>query len=201
MSHTLQRFSGYALRENGLWLSDTTVGDATTARHGLLPKLPNDATKYIDGTGAWSVPAGGGGGGGGPIIETAYATSTDAHSTNSATEDINSMSLSITTAATGKLFCTFDFAGQIADTQWTHAFVRFVLDAAGTPVNGDYLTIVKKNESDGGTLLNRIFDHHLSWVFTGVSAATHTVKVQWSDQGSSLNYTFYERRLTVMSGT
>lgn len=42
---------------------DTTDLDVSTSRHGLAPKLPNDATKYLDGTGAYSVPGGGGGGG------------------------------------------------------------------------------------------------------------------------------------------
>jgi len=36
----------------------------TTSVKGLVPTAPNDATKYLDGTGGWSVPAGGGGGGG-----------------------------------------------------------------------------------------------------------------------------------------
>jgi hypothetical protein len=40
----------------------TTLNSSTTA-HGLLKKLSNVATQYMDGTGAWSVPAGGGGGG------------------------------------------------------------------------------------------------------------------------------------------
>jgi len=41
---------------------DTTDLDALITRHGLCPKLPNDVLKYLDGLGAWSVPAGGGGG-------------------------------------------------------------------------------------------------------------------------------------------
>lgn len=43
-------------------LADNTTGNATTGRHGYLKKLSNVATEYMDGTGAWSVPAGGGGG-------------------------------------------------------------------------------------------------------------------------------------------
>jgi trimeric autotransporter adhesin len=39
----------------------TTLNSSTTA-HGLLKKLSGTATQYMDGTGAWSVPAGGGGG-------------------------------------------------------------------------------------------------------------------------------------------
>ncbi len=48
--------------EGDLSLSDVLTANVSTARHGFAPKLPNDATKYLDGTGAYSVPAGGGGG-------------------------------------------------------------------------------------------------------------------------------------------
>jgi hypothetical protein len=41
---------------------DTTDLDVSITAHGLAPKAPNDADQYLDGTGAWSVPAGGGGG-------------------------------------------------------------------------------------------------------------------------------------------
>lgn len=41
---------------------DNTDLDSTTSAHGLLKKLDNVATNYMDGTGAWSAPAGGGGG-------------------------------------------------------------------------------------------------------------------------------------------
>jgi len=43
--------------------SDITTNDVSTTKHGFAPKAPNDATKYLDGTGAYSVPASGGGGG------------------------------------------------------------------------------------------------------------------------------------------
>lgn len=51
--------------ESEITLADNTTDDVNTARHGFAPKAPNDATKYLDGTGAWSVPAGSGGGSGG----------------------------------------------------------------------------------------------------------------------------------------
>jgi len=41
---------------------DTTDLDATSTEHGLLPKLSGNASDYLDGSGAWSTPAGGGGG-------------------------------------------------------------------------------------------------------------------------------------------
>lgn len=52
---------GAALAESHLTLTDITTNNVSTTKHGLAPKAPNDATKYLDGTGAWSVPAGGGG--------------------------------------------------------------------------------------------------------------------------------------------
>lgn len=45
-----------------LSMADVLTNNVSTLRHGFAPKLPNDATKYFDGTGAYSVPAGGGGG-------------------------------------------------------------------------------------------------------------------------------------------
>ena len=42
--------------ENNLALSDVTTDDVSTSKHGFAPKSPNDATKYLDGTGAYSTP-------------------------------------------------------------------------------------------------------------------------------------------------
>lgn len=41
---------------------DNTDLDVSITCHGLVPKLPNDATKYLNGVGGFTVPAGGGGG-------------------------------------------------------------------------------------------------------------------------------------------
>jgi hypothetical protein len=43
--------------------SDITTNNVSITKHGFAPKAPNDATKYLDGTGAYSVPAGAGGSG------------------------------------------------------------------------------------------------------------------------------------------
>jgi hypothetical protein len=45
------------IAESKLLLADNTTGNASTSQHGFVPKLPNDATKYYDGTGVYSVPA------------------------------------------------------------------------------------------------------------------------------------------------
>lgn len=38
-------------------LADNTTQNVSTTKHGYAPKAPNDATKFLDGTGAWSTPA------------------------------------------------------------------------------------------------------------------------------------------------
>ena len=49
--------------ESEISLSDLLTNNVSTTRHGFAPKLPDDATKYLDGSGVWSTPAGSGGGG------------------------------------------------------------------------------------------------------------------------------------------
>ncbi len=55
---------GGTLAESALALTNVTTNDVTTAAHGFAPVLPNDATKFLNGTGGYTVPAGSGGGGG-----------------------------------------------------------------------------------------------------------------------------------------
>jgi hypothetical protein len=47
--------------EADLSLSDITTNNVSTTKHGLVPKAPNDAAKFLDGTGAYSTPSGTGG--------------------------------------------------------------------------------------------------------------------------------------------
>ncbi len=48
------------LAEGGLSLSDVTIGDVSTSKHGFAPKAPNDTSKFLRGDGSWAAPAGGG---------------------------------------------------------------------------------------------------------------------------------------------
>ncbi len=43
-----------------LSISDITTNNVSTSAHGFAPKAPNDATKFLDGTGAYSTPSGSG---------------------------------------------------------------------------------------------------------------------------------------------
>lgn len=48
--------SATGLPEVGLTLADNTTNDVGITKHGFAPKLPNDATKFLNGVGAWAVP-------------------------------------------------------------------------------------------------------------------------------------------------
>lgn len=56
-----QAVTSSAVVEADQTLADNTTGNVSTSKHGYAPKAPNDATKYLDGTGAYSLPAGSGG--------------------------------------------------------------------------------------------------------------------------------------------
>lgn len=44
--------------ESDLTFTNITTNNVSTTKHGFAPILPNDATKYLDGTGAYTTPAG-----------------------------------------------------------------------------------------------------------------------------------------------
>lgn len=46
--------SSHSHTESDLNLSDVTTGNVSAAKHGFCPKLPNDGSKFLDGTGSWS---------------------------------------------------------------------------------------------------------------------------------------------------
>lgn len=51
------------VHDSDLVLSNITTNDVSITAHGFAPKAPNDATKFLNGVGAYTVPASGGGGG------------------------------------------------------------------------------------------------------------------------------------------
>lgn len=48
------------VKDTDLAVTDVTGNNVSIAAHGFAPKAPNDATKYLDGTGAYSTPPSGG---------------------------------------------------------------------------------------------------------------------------------------------
>jgi len=45
-----------AVVEADITLAANTTNNVSTTKHGFAPVLPNDASKYLDGTGAYSTP-------------------------------------------------------------------------------------------------------------------------------------------------
>jgi hypothetical protein len=50
-----------AVVENDITLANNTTNNVSITKHGFAPIAPNDATKFLDGTGAYSTPTGGSG--------------------------------------------------------------------------------------------------------------------------------------------
>lgn len=77
-----------SVHDSDLSLSDILTNNVSITKHGFAPKAPNDATKYLDGTGAWSTPAGGGGGSGAAIKSWLWSNYTSASTSGFATKGI-----------------------------------------------------------------------------------------------------------------
>lgn len=55
-THAAGQSDALSVTESMLSLADNTTCDVGTDKHGLVPKRPGDATKYLGGDGLWSVP-------------------------------------------------------------------------------------------------------------------------------------------------
>lgn len=156
---------------------DNTDLNVSTSRHGLTPKLPNDSTKYLDGTGAWSVPAGGGGGG----LTQAYAGyNTEGGSFESAGVNSKVYAKQITLANA----CLIPSIGAYISSASGSAFgpaVALYSDNAGTP--DKFL-----GGPDEGVLVN--LNATARWVDMPlgiwVPAGTYWLLVRTTDQGASV---------------
>lgn len=47
----------FPITEASLSLSDVTTDNVSTTKHGFIPRLPNDSTKFFNGVGAFSAPS------------------------------------------------------------------------------------------------------------------------------------------------
>jgi hypothetical protein len=106
--------------------TDITTLNASTTAHGLLPKLDNVSTHYLDGTGAWSTPAGGGGGGVGTI------TTTNASFTCPAAGSTVSVTFTSTTGFVAGLGLWIDTAGLFYVSSVTNATVAVMFNVGQT---------------------------------------------------------------------
>lgn len=60
VSSSVATMNADSVTESDQLLSDNTTNDVSTSKHGYAPKAPNDATQFLNGVGAYSVPTSGG---------------------------------------------------------------------------------------------------------------------------------------------
>ncbi len=115
--------------DSDLALTDVTTNNVGTSSHGFAPKAPNDATKYLDGTGTYSVPAGSGGAASWPAGMVYYPGTIFPPATNA------SVSLSATTTYCTDVYdpytITINTLGTIAGTTAGKFQTIVVLDSSG----------------------------------------------------------------------
>lgn len=134
-----------AVVEGDLGLTDITTANVSTTAHGFTPKLPNDSTKYLDGTGAYSVPSGGGGsstnfvsGFSGQWINTNTMT----------TSNLNATNINILPPANSQAFAISNFSLTGSSAQ---GIVR--IDGTGnTSGSPDIISLHYTNTASGGSL-------------------------------------------------
>ncbi len=133
------------IADANLCLFDITDANVSTSAHGFAPKLPNDATKYLDGTGAYTVPAVTPG----TLVLIGHVTAS-----NQATVDFTSLSLSgyshLTLVATSvipitdnvQLYMRFSTGGTFdSGTNYLVNDFRFTNTASGIDGNGSLTAI------------------------------------------------------------
>ena len=74
--------------------TDVTTNNASTTKHGFLPKLDNTATNFLTGTGDWAVPAGNG----------AVTGFTASQNTSSPNDTVNASRLLVSASSTNADF-------------------------------------------------------------------------------------------------
>lgn len=114
-------------------LADNTTNNVSTSKHGYAPKLPNDATKYLDGTGNYTVPAGGGGGA--TVVETVGSGTDYTLTTTPTLVAFGGGNLELTIADAGtydvEIGVFEDLSGVTASAGANGAFVMAALDTGG----------------------------------------------------------------------
>lgn len=151
-------------------LANNTTGNVSTTKHGYAPILPNDATKYLDGTGAWTVPAGGGSSYAGTIVTLTDASTIAINGNDWGISGV----LRVTIAADGH---TFGAPSNPHDNQTMRleivtAAVRTL--AWNSAFSGD--TIPLPTSTTGGGLVDCLFFVYRSaeskWLLQGSTLAT-----------------------------
>jgi hypothetical protein len=195
---TLNTFSGATHSGTTITVSDATINtsdittnNASTSKHGFLKKLNNDSTYYMDGSGAWSVPAGGGGGGSG-LADSSYFrggalsySSTTAIAVADCAIALNGNSRSIAGATYTSGSTMKDIANSTVTLGASKAYFVFAFDNAGT---GEIRFEEVDGTGDGAALTYDATKDY--WKAASTGATARRIGKFWTN-GSSQIIKFY----------
>jgi hypothetical protein len=151
---------------------DNTDLNVSTAAHGLTPKLPNDATKFLDGTGAWSKPR----------YKQSGFTEVSADQTTTSVTWTDLLTLNMTTEG-GFLIVNATACFTMSNASQRGMYMRLVIDGVemrAMATGSDSVSLGKAL-----TIAYR----------KAVTAGAHTIKIQWRTNNAS--YTLRCRPVTA----
>lgn len=156
--------------------SDNTNLNATSARHGLLPKLDGNVAHFLSGAGTFI--SAGGGGGGDPQYAEVVVTSGNISTSSTSMVDLTGITVTLTTGA-HRVFINF-IGGVFSSTSATIQ-VDVVIDGVSlSGVSNGFIEASFFAATVGGVLPVGFS------VMSGVlSAGSHTIKIQWRTQAGT----------------
>lgn len=164
--------------------ADVTNNNVTSGHHGLAPKIPNDATKFLDGTGAYTVPSGVVGGSGGLLALISYSPAVQAvyGTTSSTLADVDATNLAVTftAPASGKVLIRLTAYCDIAAVGG-NPFGYWSLREGAANIAGAGGAIVRTDSSTAGDDGVR----SMAFLLTGISAGSHTYKWSYANSNNS----------------
>lgn len=150
---------GGTLTEAALALTDITTNNVSTTAHGFAPKAPNDATKYLNGTGTYSVPASG----------SIYAGSNTTEATTTSTTYVDLVTVTVSIPV-GNPFLIF---GNWRKTSGATAFAQFGLKINATATQqGSTFSGTSTNQNEQGSFMFFVPPRSASYLNVGGGLAT-----------------------------
>jgi len=170
--------------ETKISLSDVTTLNVSSSQHGFTPKLPADATKFLNGTGSWVVPS---------VIAGNLTINGNLTVTGASTDDSTISGSGVTTDSTSTvvlldydlgsvdLAAGFDLAiqatlGDFTKTQRVHCDIGVVTNGSVYTINAQRFTPV---DSSVG---------HIASTFAAVIVGTHLHVTVVGDRVATINY-------------
>jgi len=143
--------------------TDITTLNATTALHGLLAKLSNDASQYMDGTGNWTNPTPTA-----PVFDRVVRTAGDITTTSTTLVDVTGASVTFTTGAFPVAYSAIiTRKNSVADEMFFNVAVDGALELGSSGMR-------MANHSVGDPRQATV-----SGLTAALTAASHTIKLQW----------------------